>query len=871
MNKSHLGNTEDPQKDLVTSNDIEKLVDVLNVGKGFLRYVGAIHGKEGLFCGIELLEPNGKHDGSFQGISYFIATPQHGIFAPVFRVTLDADERRNNLPKVNAEQKLSRSALPALNLRNSFTESCSDGQPKPISDPMTTSVYSKPINIPQRRPTTEMEMSMFSDMMDGSMFSNGSWSDIADSMITSNCTFTVRKCPQIPADDDGDLMSAPMVQSVLNIDREALRREEQLQTSMVLPESRIGVEFLPVIEDENELETPLVEVKSFEKEVETPQVEIAPPQPEIAQVPDVPKASNESKIVEEKKEVKPAVKKVEKTPPAPAPMKKQIIVEPAAPKFPVKPKAPTKHQIMMEQLKASIEAEKNKPKKEVKSRVSIIPPSTPQDENASPRKPTITKKLPPAPIVAPPIERPKKERKPLYTAPPPKAKIEPPKKVTAPSQIATTSGFPTSSFAGARKTSSISGSEKDKPVTVTRTSKATSAAKKVLPTKKTIAEKEKLRRLQKSATATEALIIVLRNLEKQYETRMNEMNLANDEKSKQVEILNSKITEEKQRLETEIEKLNNSNQQVIRGNAKQIEELKERHELQLLEKSKEYDRNIEDERARREAEAIAMSSRHQKVVACLDEKIGEAEKLCEELKNDKKNLQAALANDCDHRNQMLTKEISSLQTALEMKSAEMKELRQKNQNLSLQVDEIPLKELEISKWRHKANEYKQMLDQKINGEKILVLQIEEMRRKQHQDEEEKDAMRKSFDLYQYRLENGEDPNQNIGTPTKVQFRSKSSASGTRPPSMNTIGEQRMSTTSDYDRDSMTRSTISMYMSQVRLPENHAEDVIYAPDEIISSRDGSICQRLAIAIENNGEPMIQSESSDHSDSGIGIVM
>ena len=36
-----------------------------------------------------------------------------------------------------------------------------------------------------------------------------------------------------------------------------------------------------------------------------------------------------------------------------------------------------------------------------------------------------------------------------------------------------------------------------------------------------------------------------------------------------------------------------------------------------------------------------------------------------------------------------------------------------------------------------------------------------------------------------------------------------------------------------DRDSLTRSTISMYASQYKLPENHAEDIIYAPDEIIT--------------------------------------
>uniref|UniRef100_A0A1I7TEI8 CAP-Gly domain-containing protein n=1 Tax=Caenorhabditis tropicalis TaxID=1561998 RepID=A0A1I7TEI8_9PELO len=168
MNKSHLGTADNPQEGVVTAHDIGRLVDVVNVGKGFLRYVGPIHGKEGLFCGIELLEANGKHDGSFQGVSYFIATPLHGIFAPIFRVTLDVDERPKP-PPIPPSNRLSRSALPALQLRNPLTQ-----EYKPEDDVMSTSVYvssTKPIQIKNCRPpeTDPMQMSIFSDMMDGSM------------------------------------------------------------------------------------------------------------------------------------------------------------------------------------------------------------------------------------------------------------------------------------------------------------------------------------------------------------------------------------------------------------------------------------------------------------------------------------------------------------------------------------------------------------------------------------------------------------------------------------------------------------------------------------------------------------------------------
>ncbi|KIH44288.1 hypothetical protein ANCDUO_25688 [Ancylostoma duodenale] len=66
---------------------------------------------------------------------------------------------------------------------------------------------------------------------------------------------------------------------------------------------------------------------------------------------------------------------------------------------------------------------------------------------------------------------------------------------------------------------------------------------------------------------------------------------------------------------------------------------------------------------------------------------------------------------------MLTKEINSLQTALEFKSSEMKDLRQKYQQVALRVEEIPVKELEITKLKHKVIELKQALDQKLNYEK----------------------------------------------------------------------------------------------------------------------------------------------------------
>ncbi|VDM23339.1 unnamed protein product [Wuchereria bancrofti] len=74
--------------ELISKRDIGKKVIVGRVGSGTLMYVGPVEGKTGIFCGIELDRPEGKHDGTYQGIAYFHCAPQHGIFAPSYKVEL---------------------------------------------------------------------------------------------------------------------------------------------------------------------------------------------------------------------------------------------------------------------------------------------------------------------------------------------------------------------------------------------------------------------------------------------------------------------------------------------------------------------------------------------------------------------------------------------------------------------------------------------------------------------------------------------------------------------------------------------------------------------------------------------------------------
>ena len=59
----------------------------------------------GIWTGVELDEPIGKHDGSIDGIPYFSCAPNHGIFAPLNKITkLDLDDYDLIKPSVPCRQ-----------------------------------------------------------------------------------------------------------------------------------------------------------------------------------------------------------------------------------------------------------------------------------------------------------------------------------------------------------------------------------------------------------------------------------------------------------------------------------------------------------------------------------------------------------------------------------------------------------------------------------------------------------------------------------------------------------------------------------------------------------------------------------------------
>ncbi|CAG2165678.1 unnamed protein product [Oppiella nova] len=61
-------------------------VIISNQKVGTLKYCGAAQFASGIWAGVELLEPEGKNDGTVGGVTYFRCSPKHGIFAPINKI-----------------------------------------------------------------------------------------------------------------------------------------------------------------------------------------------------------------------------------------------------------------------------------------------------------------------------------------------------------------------------------------------------------------------------------------------------------------------------------------------------------------------------------------------------------------------------------------------------------------------------------------------------------------------------------------------------------------------------------------------------------------------------------------------------------------
>ncbi|KAG6812629.1 hypothetical protein H0H92_001712 [Tricholoma furcatifolium] len=120
-------------------------------GKGVVRYSGSTSFSKGKWVGIELYEPNGKNDGTVQGVAYFSCKPGYGIFIRPSQIKgTHGSELDRAAPAVrpNAGHQRTNSSglLRANSLRtspssNSSTRSASPAKPStPVKSPTTPSL-----------------------------------------------------------------------------------------------------------------------------------------------------------------------------------------------------------------------------------------------------------------------------------------------------------------------------------------------------------------------------------------------------------------------------------------------------------------------------------------------------------------------------------------------------------------------------------------------------------------------------------------------------------------------------------------------------------------------------------------------------------
>ncbi len=154
-------------------------VIIAGIKTGRLRYIGPAHFTEGEWCGIELDEPDGKHDGIVEGKRYFTCIPNHGIFAPLQKVEpyhhsqngvsdsekaeIKRDASPANVGSHLKQPKISGLVQPQTHTSSSQLPEKSTISPEPKGPGKFLSKLTKPKVIPRPRSINSIGLSSSSD------------------------------------------------------------------------------------------------------------------------------------------------------------------------------------------------------------------------------------------------------------------------------------------------------------------------------------------------------------------------------------------------------------------------------------------------------------------------------------------------------------------------------------------------------------------------------------------------------------------------------------------------------------------------------------------------------------------------------------
>ncbi|KAI1729332.1 CAP-Gly domain-containing protein [Ditylenchus destructor] len=923
MNKSVNDSATDPSR-VVSRLDVGKRVTVNGHFGGVLKYVGKVASKPGIFCGVELDQPIGKHDGSHHGVVYFESKPKHGIFAPTYKVQLEGDSsfempEYGNLdkPSLNSSnrrpnQLISKSAIPALGGANNFGGLPSNGA-MDCSLMSTTSSYSQGGAMDQSFLSSVSSSGKFN----GEGFDGYGYGGVDDLMMNSNHTYIVTDSDCLMLSDieisDGNLLRLDdddddSVHRVrIDANRNAKNLLETSQATSVILEGgpTLDPSLLPVIGDssDEEASTPMVELISNawlgHTQSTTPTESKHITNPASAQdavnhnhvsttkgpaesksdtklssknkANNATKESNQqqqnsvnnntsaqkskpktamqqnnavgSKKFDTSSKSKPVVtNNLKSSQPTTEDQQPGEQVTTKKPRVPIRemqkpkpatprgPKPPSKSQEIMDKLKASIEAEKQKPKMVAKPKVCTViqPITTPTDDAEDTENPNAQvegKSLP--------TENDTTDKESMPNPTDQRAPVNNSTSSHKPSVVQGTGNKTNTNRASARSTAKCPAQLQaplaqtvrnppapQRPGSRTRNHSQSSVQKPsvtVKPPKETVTRvplkpKQPLPRAEK-----EQISEIQQQLQLKHEAELSSLQQKHNEESSA---------------------LKNAHDQ----------ELKQQKEVLRIE--------------------------HEQIVAELKQKIetaniecSECRKVNEELVAEKKLLEEKLAKSEDEKIKELNDEVNSMKYALECKDGKLNDLRKQNQKLQFSVDTIPEKDVENQKLSHRVSDLKLELNQQREFQKALTQQLEEAKKEARNTKAAYENLQKEHETLRFKLEetatgerqtsspgsyvtanqsfNVYSPGQNAQVNMRASSDRPTSSSG-RPNSTSCYSARNLFKTDgmakSWDSSAAADATLlSLYKEQglKRIQNTPNKDKIYAPDGTFEVGDAAL--------------------------------